>query len=83
MVQNDHYTYLITFFGFLPGAIAAARAHFGEGTGPIHLDNLECTGMEGRLDQCVHQGVGINNCGHREDAGVLCQRKMVVNIQVP
>ena len=35
--------------------------------------------MEGRLDQCIHQGVGINNCGHGEDAGVFCQRKMVVN----
>ena len=63
----------------LAGAIAIVRARFGEGTGPIHLDNLECTGMEGRLDQCVHQGVGINNCGHGEDAGVFCQRKNIHN----
>ena len=62
---------------FLAGAIAIARAHFGQGTGPIYLDNLECTGMESRLVQCTHQGVGSHNCGHLEDAGVFCQREIL------
>ena len=52
-----------------------ARARYGPGTGPIYLDNVECSGQEERLEQCVHQGVNNHNCGHREDAGVFCQSK--------
>jgi hypothetical protein len=36
------------------------------------LDDVDCTGSETRLDQCPHRGVGNHNCGHGEDAGVLC-----------
>ena len=61
--------------GTLTGAIAISRAAFGEGTGPIHLDNMECTGNEETLADCPHQGLSVHNCGHGEDAGVYCQRK--------
>lgn len=51
---------------------APTSAHFGRGEGPIWLDNVECTGAELALTQCKHPGYGINNCGHGEDAGVIC-----------
>ncbi|XP_034435759.1 scavenger receptor cysteine-rich type 1 protein M130-like [Hippoglossus hippoglossus] len=47
-------------------------AHFGRGSGPIWLDNVECTGTETALTHCTHLGFGENNCGHGEDAGVIC-----------
>ncbi|XP_035237545.1 deleted in malignant brain tumors 1 protein-like isoform X48 [Anguilla anguilla] len=53
----------VNFFGW---------AWFGEGSGPITLDDLRCAGSEGSLDQCSHSGFGIHNCGHHEDAGVTC-----------
>ncbi|XP_072025363.1 LOW QUALITY PROTEIN: uncharacterized protein [Amphiura filiformis] len=53
-------------------AEAIGNAAFGQGSGEIWLDNVQCTGSENRLDECNHRGWGIENCDHREDAGVRC-----------
>ena len=51
---------------------ALGKAHFGPGSGDIFLDNLQCTGAERHLGQCAHSGWSEHNCGHHEDAGVIC-----------
>ena len=53
-------------------AQAVTEARFGEGEGPIFLDEVECFGYESSLDLCPHNGVGNHNCLHEEDAGVQC-----------
>lgn len=55
---------------------APTSAHFGRGSGPIWLDNVDCSGQEPALTHCSHNGFGQNNCGHGEDAGVICLGKM-------
>jgi len=50
-----------------------SRAYFGRGTGQIWLDDLSCTGSESRLIDCIHNGFGVNNCVHGEDAGLFCE----------
>ena len=48
-------------------------AFFGQGSGPIWLDNVLCTGNESTLASCGHLGVNIKRfCDHCEDAGVRC-----------
>ncbi len=58
--------------GYPGGAIHAyLSAHFGQGTDPILMDNMECSGNENSLHDCNH--VTSHNCGHHEDAGVVCR----------
>lgn len=56
-------------------SIAVGNGFFGQGQAAIHLDELSCTGNETRLADCQHGGVGNHNCGHNEDAGVVCVGK--------
>ena len=58
-------------FGSLGTAIGSAG--FGQGSGPIWLDSVTCTGSESTLASCGHLGVGVTrSCLHSEDAGVRC-----------
>ena len=45
---------------------------YGASRGPILLDNVQCRGSETNIQDCVHKGWGNSNCGHAEDAGVIC-----------
>ncbi|XP_064293640.1 deleted in malignant brain tumors 1 protein-like isoform X1 [Phalacrocorax carbo] len=51
---------------------AYGAAHFGQGSGPIWLDNVQCSGTEAALTECLARPWGINNCEHGEDASVVC-----------
>lgn len=51
-------------------AIARAFAYFGQGSGPIQIDNVLCTGVESELRNCSYSQ--SNACGHSADVGVTC-----------
>ena len=58
--------------GFAGAVAANTSAAFGEGKGQIWMDDVRCTGDESLLTECGHNGWGIENCDHSEDAGVMC-----------
>ena len=50
--------------------VAKNSAFFGQGSGPIWIDELRCNGDESNLNDCrfnMH-----HDCNHSEDAGVVC-----------
>ncbi|XP_061170601.1 neurotrypsin-like [Saccostrea echinata] len=57
--------------GFRSGE-SASQAAFGQGTGPVYLSDVTCTGDEDSLLDCDHSGWSVNNCTHEDDAGVIC-----------
>ena len=57
------------------------QASFGEGSGPIWLSNVECTGRETSLLDCSFYGLNrsmlTTACSHhRSDAGVVCSSEV-------
>lgn len=50
----------------------ASGARYGQGTGQIWLDEVNCTGEERNLSECRARPWGEHNCHHVEDASVEC-----------
>eukprot|EP00057_Strongylocentrotus_purpuratus_P024523 XP_011678997.1 PREDICTED: fibropellin-1-like [Strongylocentrotus purpuratus] len=53
---------------------------FGNGTGDIILDNVQCVGTETNIAFCPHVGYGNHNCGHDEDVGVICAEPLEIRL---
>ena len=71
-----------TELGYGPPVAAQHRAFYGQGSGQIWLDNVNCVGTEGTIVSCSHGGWGIENCNHWEDASVNCTAGTNVAIYV-
>lgn len=63
--------------GFKAAVRAYSYAAFGQGRGPIILDDVRCVGSETELSDCQHLGWGSHNCHHYEDAGVACTSECI------
>ncbi|XP_067882736.1 soluble scavenger receptor cysteine-rich domain-containing protein SSC5D-like [Heterodontus francisci] len=59
---------------------APGGAHFGEGTGPVVTDDVECSGTEAALRDCESYQWDHYSWSHSHDAGVICSVLYLINI---
>ncbi|XP_071982587.1 lysyl oxidase homolog 3 isoform X3 [Engystomops pustulosus] len=57
-------------FGSAKEALTGAR--MGQGMGPIHMNEVRCTGEEQSLFDCQYKNITQEDCKHSEDAAVKC-----------
>ncbi|XP_075580927.1 scavenger receptor cysteine-rich type 1 protein M130-like [Pelecanus crispus] len=63
------------------GAVeAVGSARFGEGSGQLWLDGVNCSGTEAALWDCPAGSWGQHDCAHKEDAGVVCSDFMALRL---
>ena len=58
--------------GYASAINARSNAYYGQGSGQIWLDDVDCVGNELRIEDRSHNGWGIENCNYYEIAGIQC-----------
>ena len=66
-----HGTCYVLSMHFHTDSTGLLSSSFGQGTGPIFLDNVACVGTENSLEDCTHDPSAAD-CTHHEDAAVRC-----------
>ena len=60
-------------YPFALGYKTSTHDHYGEGSGPVWMSGLDCTGIENSLSDCPHTGFTTSShCDHNMDVGVAC-----------
>ena len=64
---------LLTSLLSFTGGKAYSNAHFGTGSGPIYLDDVQCSSSSNQLLECSSRPILSHDCLHSADAGVGCE----------
>ena len=71
--DDDDATVVCRSLGYSSG-IGLEDNEFDDGSGQIWLDEVQCTGSESHIEDCLSNDWGDNDCSHYEDAGVICSK---------
>lgn len=57
---------------FLRFPYVLPSAYFGQSSGMVMLENVDCSGSENDIASCSSYGWGHSDCTHDRDVAVLC-----------
>ena len=70
---SESHAFLLIVGLFLGTAILGADS-FGVGSGPIFLDEVDCSETDSTLLQCrTFSPLGIHSCSHSQDVAIICE----------
>ena len=52
-------------------------SQFGQGTSPILMSGVDCSGQESNLLECLYQPFSNSLCTHYHDVGIKCEGKII------
>ena len=62
------------FMNTVPIGVKTDFYGFGPSTKPILIRDVNCSGNERNISECIHSEVNdVEPCLHRDDAGVICE----------
>ena len=61
------------------GSTPYSNAYFGEGSGAVHLNYIQCSGTEYNLTECEIAKTSRDQISHSQDVGVRCEPGKVIN----
>ena len=62
-----------------PDAVAAPMSvHYGQRSGQIWLDYVQCFGNESDIFACRHNGIGAHNCELDQDVSAECSSRLML-----
>ena len=67
-----HIIMVITWICAAGTVVFRQADQFGQGSGPIFLNQLNCNGDEDQVLACGRGPLGLHSCSHAEDTGVRC-----------
>ena len=69
-------TYIIKYYCITGSVTYRTATQFGQGTGPILMSAVRCSGQESNLLDCPYQPFPYSTCSHSYDVGVKCEGKL-------
>ena len=66
-------TYIINYSCITGSVTYTTSSQFGQGTGPILMSVVECSGNESNLLDCSYQPFPYSICSHSYDVGIKCE----------
>jgi hypothetical protein len=77
LTQKNQYRQIIVSS---PAASFYHGAYFGEGSGPIFVDDLQCEDNSTHINNCSY--VTYDNCYHFNDVSVVCTGKFKKQLEI-
>ena len=71
--------FIIKYYHITGSVTYPSASQFGQGTGPILINSVRCSGHESNLLDCSYKPFPYSSCSHYYDVGVKCEGKLYYN----
>ena len=80
-IRYDYFVniFIIKYYCITGSVTYTTASQFGQGTDPILMNSVHCSGNESNLLDCPYRRLPHLLCSHYNDVGVKCEGKLYYN----